>query len=84
MKSDEDKHALKNLGRRFIVHVYASIESSNDPEICKERVFSFLHIQGIHEQKFTAAIPVGGNTKVGTVFSKESSFKHVRACLTMT
>lgn len=85
MKSDEDKHALKNLGRRFIVHVYASIESSNDPEICKERVFSFfLHIQGIHawnEQKFTAAIPVGGNTKVGTVFSKESSFKHVRACL---
>lgn len=45
----EEKEKMKELSRRFIVHVYSSIERANgDAKMCQELVYSFfLHIQGI-------------------------------------
>lgn len=80
MKSKNDKNQLIELGKRFITHVYASLEMSNGPEICKERVYSFfLHVQGIHRwdpAKFEDVFRVESPAKQFL----ESSFAHVLEC----
>lgn len=80
MKSANDKNQLAELGRRFILHVYASLEMSNGPEICKERVYSFfLHVQGIHRwdpAKFDTVIRMESAAKQ----FHNSSFVHVLEC----
>uniref|UniRef100_A0A914DJX8 Uncharacterized protein n=2 Tax=Acrobeloides nanus TaxID=290746 RepID=A0A914DJX8_9BILA len=73
---DEEKNNMKELARRFIVHVYKAIEFSNgDVNLCKELVFAFfLHVQGIHEwpsRKFAELIPVAPNTDVCKRFQDE-------------
>lgn len=84
MKDDRDKTQLKELAKRFVVHIYACVEASNGPEECKEMVFSFfLHVIGKHSWnggKFDTIIPVRQATTVGTKFSKESTFQHFRQC----
>jgi hypothetical protein len=80
MKSANDKNQLAELGRRFILHVYASLEMSNGPEICKERIYSFfLHVQGIHRwdpAKFDTVIRMESAAKQ----FHNSSFVHVLEC----
>lgn len=49
LEDEAEKAHMKELNRRFITHLYTSIEKANgDANLCKELVFSFfLHIQGI-------------------------------------
>jgi hypothetical protein len=77
LKDEEERNQLKELRKRFVVHVYTAVEKSNgNPELCKEYIFSFfLHVQGIHEwnaEKFTALIHMNENTEIGPNFKKES------------
>lgn len=48
MNNEEEKTRMKELSRRFVVHLWASIERARgDAKLCQELVFSFfLHIQG--------------------------------------
>lgn len=85
MKTEDDKNQMKELGRRFVVHLYMAIEKSNgDATSCKELAFSFfMHIQGIHhwpERKFAELIPVAQGTKVCAKFKTEK-FAHITECL---
>lgn len=48
LENEDEKIKMKELARRFIVHVWSSIErAQGDPKICQEMIFSFfLHVQG--------------------------------------
>lgn len=84
MKTAEEKDQMREMSRRFILHVYSSVEKANgDSTLCRELVYSFfLHVQGIHEwrsKKFTEIIPIEEGTKVCPRF-KEERFSHVTQC----
>lgn len=83
MKDVNQKNLMKQLAKRFIHHVYESVEKAGNPELCKEYVFSFfMHIRGVHEwnaRKFTDIISPGQGIKTGLKFRKES-FRHVLNC----
>lgn len=83
-KDINDKNQLKELARRFMVHVYASVEASPTPAVCKEMVFSFfLHVKDTHvweAKKFCQLIPIDQNINAGKKFLKESSFLHFLEC----
>lgn len=84
LKNPEEKRQMTMLSKRFIVHVYNSIERSNgDASLCKELVFSFfLHVQGIHEwqaKNFSKLIHAAEGTKVCRRFQEEK-FAIVFAC----
>uniref|UniRef100_A0A914CR42 Transposase n=1 Tax=Acrobeloides nanus TaxID=290746 RepID=A0A914CR42_9BILA len=84
LQNEDDKNQLKELGKRFVVHVYTAVEKAeDDPSLCKEYVYSlFNHVRGQHEwepSNFLDLIPINANTKVGQQFKKEA-FAKVLKC----
>lgn len=80
----EEKDQLKSLGKRFIKHVYSSVEfADGDIDASRELVFSFfLHVQGVHQWnpgKFMDTIPIAQDTKICPRFKKEK-FSQILQC----
>uniref|UniRef100_A0A914DJR9 Mutator-like transposase domain-containing protein n=1 Tax=Acrobeloides nanus TaxID=290746 RepID=A0A914DJR9_9BILA len=81
-KTEEEKEELKNLGRRFITHIYTVVERAHR-ETIKEEVFGFfLHVIGQHQWeagRMKDIIPIGA-TNVGKKFSEHESFSTILRC----
>uniref|UniRef100_A0A914DL84 Uncharacterized protein n=1 Tax=Acrobeloides nanus TaxID=290746 RepID=A0A914DL84_9BILA len=88
LDNEEDKQNMTELSKRFIIHVYASLEKSNgDAKLCQELVFSFfLHVQGIHQwprkRKYIELI-LANEKKVCPRFKKEK-FETLNECRHIT
>ena len=49
LKDEDERNQMKDLVKRLIIHLNSSIErAQGDAKLYQELIFSFLHIQGIH------------------------------------